>query len=484
MATTVKARKPKKTDHAEIRSLCPKDSYVRLSEVKPCPENELLYHRIREDDPDIIALAQSIATHGVKDPLVLTEDNYLLSGHRRLVASKLAGLDSVPVRFEPICRGDGLTPDDPRVLTFLREFNRQRVKTFDEVVREESLTVDPGEAHRVLKEHRTRRASVRVETVKIRGEKKRKGFSKAKKPMLAAVCKIIDELQEFWPLTDRQVHYNMLNVPGLLKNSRRPDSLYANDLKSYKDLTDLLTRARLFGDIPFEAIGDSTRPFVSWRTWNSVGPFLNSQLEKTLQGYSRNLLQSQPNWIEIVGEKNTIQNIIEPVASEFCIPYTLGRGYSSLDPRHHMNVRFRNSGKEKLIVLVLSDFDPEGEDIPHSFARSMRDDFGVDDIEAIKVALTEAQVNALDLPTKIEAKQTSSRYARFVREHGQHVFELEAIPPTRLQEMLREAINNVLDLEAFNSELEREEQDATRLESLRRTLVASLSKITSEWGAT
>ena len=27
--------------------------------------------------------------------------------------------------------------------------------------------------------------------------------------------------------------------------------------------------------------------------------------------------------------------------------------------------------------MVLSDFDPEGEDIAHSFARSMRDDFGI-----------------------------------------------------------------------------------------------------------
>jgi hypothetical protein len=37
---------------------------------------------------------------------------------------------------------------------------------------------------------------------------------------------------------------------------------------------------------------------------------------------------------------------------------------------------------------VLSDFDSEGEDIPHRFARSLRDDFGVQNVVAMKVALT------------------------------------------------------------------------------------------------
>jgi hypothetical protein len=49
------------------------------------------------------------------------------------------------------------------------------------------------------------------------------------------------------------------------------------------------------------------------------------------------------------------------------------------------------SGKDKLLLLVVSDFDPEGDDIPESFAKLMRDDFGIDNVEAIKVALTYQQ---------------------------------------------------------------------------------------------
>ena len=98
-------------------------------------------------------------------------------------------------------------------------------------------------------------------------------------------------------------------------------------------------------------------------------------------------MQSQPNHIEIVGEKNTVGGIIKPVAAKYCIPMTTGRGYCSLRPRYDMQQRFLKSGKEKLIVLFLTDFDPDGEEIAHSFVRSMRDDFDVP-VEGVKVALT------------------------------------------------------------------------------------------------
>ena len=44
------------------------------------------------------------------------------------MACKLAGLDYVLCRVEPILRGD------PRFLVLLREYNQQRVKSFDEMV--------------------------------------------------------------------------------------------------------------------------------------------------------------------------------------------------------------------------------------------------------------------------------------------------------------------------------------------------------------
>jgi hypothetical protein len=379
------------------------------------------------------------------------------------MACRLAGLKVVSCRIEP------LRSTDPEFLARLREYNRQRVKSLDEIAREEILSSDPEEAYRVLIEHRKKKARVHEDTVLIKGMKWRAEITKAKEPMLKAIQAILKGRRAFWPLTDRQIHYALLNHPPLVHASK-PNSTYQNTSQCYKATCELVTRARLAGIIPFAAIDDPTRPVQVWHTYREPTAFLREQYHQFLKGYYRDLQQSQPNHIEIVGEKNTLESIIRPVAAEFCIPLTIGRGYCSLPPRHAMARRFERSGKEQLIILALSDFDPEGEDIAHSFGRSMRDDFDVDGIEVIKVALTASQVRELRLPPKMKAKATSSRYDKFVDQHGDDVYELEAVPPDQLQATLRRAVDRVLDVRAFNAEIDAEKRDAAKLDGIRRAL--------------
>src|SRR5262249_34323613 len=137
--------------------------------------------------------------------------------------------------------------------------------------------------------------------------------------------------------------------------------------------------------------------------------------------------------------------------------------------------------KKKLILLVLTDHDPEGIDIPHSFARSMRDDFGIEDkdIVLIKVALTPAHVARFGLqPNNLEAKKEGARYKRFVELYGNDGYELEALAPAVLQQLLRNAIDSVLDTAAFNHEIEFEKQDAAHLGAVRRAVQEQLASVT------
>lgn len=438
--------------------------------VRPHPLNDKLYRPVKKDDPDVRALARSIALEGLLEPLVVTLDHFILSGHRRHVACGLAGLSEVRVRYENVH-----SADESRCLELLREYNRQRVKSFDEILREEivSANANPEEAYRDLLEYRAREAAGRGESnFSLGAAKKRNRISAAKRPMLETARSVINRHRHLWPLSDRFVHYRMLNTPPL-RHAKKPDSKYVNNLQCYKDLTDLLVRARLAGEIPWEAIHDPTRPVETWNLFESAAPFIRRELNAFLRGYRRNLQATQPIHLEIVGEKNTIGSIIRPVALEFCIPYTLGRGYSSLGPREAINRRFLASGKERLGLLVLSDFDPEGEDICRSLASSLRDDFGIDQdsILGIKVALTSAQVQQLELPHNLEVKTTSSRATKFIERHGTHVHELEAIETDQLQGILREAILSVLDIPAFEAAVAAEKQDATHLAGLRHRIL-------------
>jgi hypothetical protein len=276
------------------------------------------------------------------------------------------------------------------------------------------------------------------------------------------------------PLSDRAIHYALLNDPPL-KHASKPKSVYDNTKQSYNALTELLTRARIAGQIPMNAICDETRPVTVWSVFREPAAYLRKELNQFLKGYWRDLLQSQPNHIELVCEKNTVEPIVRKVAMEYCLPLTSGRGYCSLPPRAAMAARFRKSGKQKLVLPMLSDFDPDGEEIVHSFARSMRDDFGIKNIHALKVALTREQVVEHKLPPQMVAKTTSVHHAKFTAKHGDNVFELEALAPETLQQIVREAVDSVLDIEAFNAELEAEKSDSVFLEGVRQTVRRTLA---------
>lgn len=440
-----------------------------LFDIWPSPENDRLYRPIDPDDPEIEALAASIGEQGLLEPLVITEDGYIVSGHRRRTAAAQAGLTEVPCRVLPITRRD----DRDRFLVLLREHNRQREKSFDEKLREELISINSDDAYRSLVSQRAQKSEITTPSLTITGTKTRATISPAKQPFLEAIQRVLRELKPYWPVSDRQIHYSLLNDPPL-KHASKPDSTYRNDAKSYDALTELLSRARFTSSISWHAIADETRPSETWCVHRDVRAFIREQMRDFLRGYWRDLMQSQPNHVEIVVEKNTVLSIIKPVAGKYCIPITSGRGFCSLPPRKAMSDRYWNSGKRKLILLIASDFDPDGQEIAHSLARSMRDDFGIADIHAVKVALTHAQVKQFQLPNAMEAKLSSTNVRKFIDEFGTDTFELEALRPDQLQSIMRETINSVIDVEAFNYEVEREKEDAVNLEAYRSTVLKTV----------
>jgi hypothetical protein len=469
MPITTKTTKLTKTGHVPFLEMELQEK--PLDAIRPSPENDQIYDPVDTTDEDFVALVASIRHHGIIDALVVSEDGYIVSGHRRYAAAQAARLLSVPCRVLAIRRED----DIDAFVRLLREFNRHRNKTFAEKAREVLVEIDPTEAHRRLIRHRAAKAVVKIEKLKLEDRRARAGISKAKKPMLDCVLKVLKDRRQFWPLSVRQVHYALLNAPPL-KHASKPDSRYANDQESYKNLDSLLVRARLAGTIPRSAIADETRPVTTWKVYRDPQPFIRDSLGELLQGYYRDLMQSQPNHVEVLVEKNTVAKICETVCSRYCVPMTSGRGFCSLPPRLEMERRYRTSGKSKLILLIVSDFDPEGEVIAESFARYMRDDFGIKALCPVKVALTSDQVARFGLPPNLIAKENSTNRKKFVERHGENVWELEALEPEQLQEVLESAIQSVIDMEAFDAEVAAEAKDAARIESMRQTIRGVLAE--------
>jgi hypothetical protein len=448
---------------------------VPIHLIAPAYVNCKIYKPIDLDDPSIIALSKDVAAKGLLEPIVATLDDVIVSGHRRHAACRLAGLETVPVRRLNIVSCDS------RFENYLVSFNAQRVKSPVEQIREEIVRTSPEDAYNELLWHRAEqsaKAYQRADEADLRildsGQaRRRSAISAAKRPMLDAAYAIINHYRDYWPLTLRQIHYRML-TRGVLRNAKDPGSLYVNTQQCYKDLSNLLTRARLDGQFPWESMHDPTRPRTEWIQWNNVAEYTREQLDKFLCGYKRNLLQSQPAYVELVVEKITVQDIAERAAAHYHVPVAVGRGYTSVTSLEETAERFRASGKDHFILLIAGDFDPEGENIAETWGNCLQDEHGVSSLTTIKVGVNPDQISAYNL-SPLPVKETSSRAAGFKENHGKDVYELEAFEPDQLQNIIRDAIRGVLDLGLFREEQRKESEDARSLMAYRK-LVQELLK--------
>jgi hypothetical protein len=453
---------------------------VSLIDLTPSPENDALYQPININDPAFREMVQTIKERGILVPLVATADGYIVSGHRRYAAATVAGLASVPCQYLSMRRDD----DPDEFVRLLAVYNKQRIKTFAERVREEIVGVECADAYAHLKEYREQKSglgriseSTKIETLP---ERHRARISTSKMPMLREALDAANDRRDQWPMSVRQYHY-ILVASGrkFLKHAKKPESVYQNDEKSYKDLCNLLARARIAGQFPWEAIADETRPFQPWNTWREPGAFIRAKVDGFLKSYWRDLLQSQPNHIEIIAEKLTVKATIEPVAADYTIPTQIGRGFSCVIMRREIAERFKASSREKLVAILVGDLDPDGEGICENFARSMRDDFSIPQkqIIAIKAALCLDHTTRFNLPPSMKAKKTSSRFKRFFERFGADAWEIEALPADVLAAELRNIIDSVIDRQAFEHERHQESLDAQHIEAARRAAMSSLKEM-------
>jgi ParB-like nuclease domain len=436
-----------------------------LDMIMPAPENDLIYGAASFDDPLIHELARSIKKHGIREPILISRDGFILSGHRRRLAAQIAGLKRVPVRIEPLSRGEN--PDAFKKL--LVEMNSQRVKSTSVQLRESLIKIDPKIAvQKIVNDRKTKERervfnSYSLSVIDPALDGRRCDISEAKRPFLDAINRVLEEQREYWPLSDRQIHYRLLNDPPLTHASK-PDSKYVNDRLSYRKLIDLAARGRVAGLIPWESIDDETRPVDLHAAFWNPAHFFRQKFGGFLKGYWRNRLQSQPHHVEIVGEKLTVRTILQKVAQEFTMPLTISRGMSSLPPKKAIRDRYKHSQKDKLILFVVSDLDPAGDAIAEDVVKSFRRDFGITKIVAYKVALTIEQVEQFGLEPSMEANDDSPTYKKFVAKYRiTDAYELEAMDASGLAGRLESAIKDVIDLDLFNQELAAEEADSAQI---------------------
>ena len=110
---------------------------VAVDDIKSAVINDVVYGVIDPNDPSLDELDRSMMAEGQLEPIVLSLDSVLLSGHRRKGVALRLEWPTIKARRHPIHSTD---PDFERVLV---SYNTQRDKSPDVRIREQLVLTDP-----------------------------------------------------------------------------------------------------------------------------------------------------------------------------------------------------------------------------------------------------------------------------------------------------------------------------------------------------
>jgi hypothetical protein len=241
---------------------------------------------------------------------------------------------------------------------------------------------------------------------------------------------LYDIVAEIQPATVRQVFYQAVSRGVIPKTEA-----------AYKGIVcRLLSRLRREGDLPYNWIADNTRWMRKPRTYTSMEQMLNMSVDL----YRRDLWAQQDAYVEVWLEKDALAGVVIDVTETWDVPLMVTRGYPSLtfvaSAAHVMRQKYR-----PIFIYYFGDRDPSGVDIPRFVEKELREQAPRANITFELVAVTEEQIIEMDLLTR-PTKKTDSRSGKF---RGESV-EVDAIPPSRLLQLVEAHIVQHLDAERHN----------------------------------
>jgi hypothetical protein len=439
----------------------------KIGTIFETPENWTIYRKPDLNDRTFAELCDSISESGINTPLEISSDGFIISGHRRFIAAKKCGLAEIPCFVDrAVVMGDLAVAER---VTLLTERNKGiRIKSDGELYLEAAAAVDPDEA---VRKATARKAQVlnKVKTcglseVQTAGSIARTDPSGERADMLKAVLQILAELRsnKFLPTSGRSIHYKLL-AKHVRTSNRKNGYIYGTRPGSSSLLSKLLTDARSAGLINHDDLDDGTRPSQQFEPSGTVGNYVNQTLDGLFANYFSDIHADQPNHVELLVEKNTIFPLIKNhVANVLRVPITSLRGYGSFPAARDVAERFKRSGKDKLVVVYISDLDPEGVDMPSSWKKYLRHDFKVE-ATVYRATVTPAQVKKYKLPPDADVKLSSTRAGKFIREYGDQCWELDSMPEQILIDEVSSTVRAVLDVDALNRTFEREREADIKL---------------------
>jgi hypothetical protein len=270
--------------------------------------------------------------------------------------------------------------------------------------------------------------------------KKVRGRNKSTITLIAAMRKIAEEAK---PITGRGIGYKLF-AAGLIDSMNDMNVVYR-----------ALKIAREEGTIPWEWIVDETRDLELINTWRSPSDCANGFF------YRRDLWQNQPHTVEVWSEKGTVRGVLWPVLARLGVGFRVMHGFSSATSV--WDVSNRGIDDRPLHALYIGDRDPSGMCMSEHDLPERIKEYGGDHIELRRIALTVDQT--VELPSfSVETKSRDPRYKWFKQNFGDRCWELDAMDPRQLRELVEAEITALIDRTLWEQQKVLQEREKQAIE--------------------
>ncbi len=236
---------------------------------------------------------------------------------------------------------------------------------------------------------------------------------------------------------------------GLPANTKNTD-------KNYHRLGGLIVKGRMAGLIDWDAIEDRTRELTEWRVDLNV----QAAITRVKDTFRVERWERQPVYVEVWVEKEALAGVFDRICYELSVPFFACKGYASKSSMQEAAERLRDISDDRdVTILHFGDHDPSGIDMTRDIMDQM-ETFETS-LEVKRIALNMDQVREHDPPPN-PTKFTDPRATGYLDEYGDESWELDALEPRILSDLVRTEVEELIDSDLW-AEADEEETEADEL---------------------
>lgn len=277
--------------------------------------------------------------------------------------------------------------------------------------------------------------------------------------MIAKANAIIHEyMDQGLTITLRQLYYQFVAqdlLPGSWADKRTGST---NNERSYKNLGSMITKARMSGHLPWNGMEDRTRRSNNFNSWETPAEII----AETARSFTTPKWKNMPVQPEVWVEKDALSGIIEIPAQRFQVPWMAARGYLSKDAMWRTAQRIikrYEENRQNTVIIYLGDHDPSGLDMVRDIEEQLSVFLGESDarVGVDPIALTMQQILEHNPPPN-PTKATDSRASTYIARYGNDSWELDALNPTYLVELIRDSIRQYMPDDVWKERIGQDKQ--------------------------